>query len=577
MAIQIDETALTRALILIDKVWAAVDPGPWTLSETARPVARLPDFSEAAAIARAETGKALLAEFEGVGVDGLPRDLAATLGVARDIAARWAKCADWYWLAFDPSQVGFFALFAPSAYGGGFLLSALAQVFADHAFKSAGDVDRYLALVSDYARIVRQFDARTRGQFERGIVMPAPQIDPSIAVMTGLKARAPATLMVAAERLAEVDAQDAQARIEARIAAEVVPAFDDLIAYLSAPTYRAQAPRSVGLTQYPGGAEVYDELVRLHLTQDLSVAQVHEAGHARMRAIRAQMQALIDQVGFSGDPIAYLEAIKQDPAWRAEGEAAIGAVFRRYIDRIAPHVEASFNFKAQAGHDVAPLPAALEGAMTFGYYDAPKQAGDIGRFVFNTRNLSQGPLMNVASLNYHELVPGHHLHMASQRENTDLHPMRKAAFCNAFNEGWAEYAATLAGEMGMYAEPEEQFGRLVMDAFLTCRLVVDTGMNALGWSLEDARDYMRQNAFMPEAEIASESLRYSCDIPGQSLAYKLGDTYLLELREAMKAALGNRFDLRDFHDAVLKPGALPLPVVKANVEAATARILAAAE
>lgn len=576
MTIQIDETALTRALILIDKVWAAVDPGPWTQSDGTQPVARLPDFSEDAAIARAKIGQSLLAEFEGVNVEGLPRDLAATLGVARDVAARWSKYADWYWLAFDPSQVGFFALFAPSAYGGGFLLSSLGQVFAGCAFKEAGDVDRYLALVSDYGRIVRQFDERTRGQFERGVVMPAPQIAPSIAVMTGLKDRATATLTVAAERLAAVDAADAQARIAARITAEVIPAFDALIDYLSAPAYRAKAPETVGLTQYPGGAEVYQELVRQHLTQDLTAPQVHEAGHARMRSIRAQMQALMDQVGFSGDAIAYLDAIKQDPAWRAEGEEAIAAVFRRYIDRIAPHVEASFNFKAKAGHDVAPLPAALEGAMTFGYYDTPRKDGDIGRFVFNTRNLSQGPLMNVASLNYHELVPGHHLHMASQRENTDLHPMRKAAFCNAFNEGWAEYAATLAGEMGMYAEPEEQFGRLVMDAFLTCRLVVDTGMNALGWSLEQARDYMRQNAFMPEAEIASESLRYSCDIPGQSLAYKLGDTYLIELREAMKAALGNRFDLKDFHDAVLKPGALPLPVVKANVEAATARILATA-
>ncbi len=570
----VGESILTQALIVIDRVWSAVEPGPWTLSETAQPVSRLPEFSEAAALARAALGQTLLAEIDALDTGALPRDLAATVGVAREVALRWSKAGDWYWLVFDPAQVGFFALFAPTAYGGGFLLNSLGQLFTAHAFKSAGDVDRYLALVSDYARIIRQFDTRTRGQFDRGVVMPAPEIGPSIEVMTGLRGRASGLLSVAAERLAEVDAGDARRRIEARITDEVVPAFDALIAYLSAPAYREKAPETVGLTQYPGGAAVYEDLVRMHLTQDMTVHQVHQAGHARMDSIRAQMQALLDQIGFAGDPLTYLDAIKQDPRWRAEGETAIAEVFRRYIDRMAPHIERSFSFMPEAGYDVAALPSALEGAMTFGYYDAPKKAGDLGRFVFNTKNLSQAPLMNVASLNYHELAPGHHFHIASQRENTSLHPLRKASFCNAFNEGWAEYAATLAGEMGMYAEPEEQFGRLVMDAFLTCRLVVDTGMNAMGWSLEQARDYMRQNAFMPEAEIASESLRYGCDIPAQSLAYKLGDTYLLELRAAMKTALGARFDLKDFHDAVLKPGALPLPLVKANVEAETARILA---
>jgi uncharacterized protein (DUF885 family) len=194
--------------------------------------------------------------------------------------------------------------------------------------------------------------------------------------------------------------------------------------------------------------------------------------------------------------------------------------------------------------------------------------------MFNGPNLSAGPLNNIGALNYHELVPGHHFHLATQNENETLHPLRRKTFINAFNEGWAEYAATLAGEMGMYPKTEEKFGRLMMDAFLTCRLVVDTGMNTLGWSLEQARDYMRENAFMPETEIRSESVRYSCDIPGQALAYKLGDTVLLEARETMRAALGNRFDIRDFHDAVLKPGALPLSVVKENVEAETARIAA---
>jgi uncharacterized protein (DUF885 family) len=284
------------------------------------------------------------------------------------------------------------------------------------------------------------------------------------------------------------------------------------------------------------------------------------------------MSELLGRIGFDGTPEGYLRTIERDPAWRAEGEEALSAVFNRYIARIEPHIDACFRFKPTADHGVEALPRAFASSMTFGYYDAPNPDHPIGRYLFNAENLAGNALANVAALNYHELVPGHHFHLASQRENEALHPVRANSFVNAFNEGWAEYAATLAGEMGMYREPEEQFGRLMMDSFLTCRLVVDTGMNALGWTLEQARDYLRANSFMPETEIRSETLRYSSDIPGQSLAYKIGEDYLVARREEMRARLGERFDIRDFHDAVLMPGALPLPMVGEKVARVTAAL-----
>jgi uncharacterized protein (DUF885 family) len=286
------------------------------------------------------------------------------------------------------------------------------------------------------------------------------------------------------------------------------------------------------------------------------------------------MQGLLARVGFAGTPAEYVRKIESDPKWRATGSEEVAAVFNRYIERMAHRLDEYFAFKPAAGHAVAPLPEALSASMTFGYYDPPSRTTATGRYLFNAQNLSRNALANIAALNYHELVPGHHMHVASQRENDALVPLRKHNLVNAFNEGWAEYAATLAGEMGMYREPEEQFGRYMMDAFLTCRLVVDTGMNVLGWTLEQARDYMRACSFMPEVEIKSESIRYSCDIPGQALAYKLGDSYLLALRERMRAALADRFDIRDFHDAVLKPGSLPLALVAANVEASIERLAA---
>jgi uncharacterized protein (DUF885 family) len=331
----------------------------------------------------------------------------------------------------------------------------------------------------------------------------------------------------------------------------------------------------VGIWQYPGGAAIYAELVRQHTNLDLTPQQVHEIGIARIGRIRAGMDALLEEAGFEGSLRDYLRALEGDPDWRAEGPEAIGAVFERYIRRIEPHIDSYFNFKPKAPHGVDALPEALAGSMTFGYYDAPSPSRDTGLYLFNARNLEGNAMANIAALNYHELVPGHHFHLASQRENETLHPIRAHSFVNAFNEGWAEYAATLAGEMGMYEETAERFGRLMMDSFLTTRLVVDTGMNALCWTLEEARDYMRANSFMPETEICSESLRYSCDIPGQALAYKLGEDFLMERREEMRSSLGDQFDIREFHDAVLMPGALPLPLVAENVARRTRELAAA--
>ncbi len=571
------EQAIDRALRLIDRAMADM-PTVGQLATIGRgtPVLRLPDFSEGAVLARSARARALMVDIDALDHRLLPPSIAATLSVARVNAYRWSHEGDWYWLVLDPLRVGFFGMFAPTAYCGGFFLNTLLPLFTGYQFQEQGDVDRYLGLIADFARVVRQFDERTIGQAERGIRMPVAQLDQTITLVRKQMVSLSATLHVDHARLAEHGGAATAALIGDRIASSVEPAFAALLATLEHPDYRRAAPQMVGLAQYPGGSEVYTELVKLSLSLDMAVAEVHAAGHARIARIRGEMQTLFDAIGFEGDAHAYVAELAEQPQWRAEGAEAIGALFRRYIDRIAPHIDAHFNFRPSADHDVAPLPAAMSAAMTFGYYAPPTEHEPIGKFIYNADNLGRGALNNVAALNYHELVPGHHFHIASQRENIDLHPLRQESSFNAFNEGWAEYAATLAGEWGMYATPEEKFGRMMMDSFLSCRLVVDTGMNALGWSLERARDYMRANSFMPETEICSETIRYSCDVPAQALAYKLGDAFLLEQRERMQSALGDRFDIRDFHDAVLIPGGLPLPMVAANVEAATQRLLAKA-
>jgi uncharacterized protein (DUF885 family) len=205
--------------------------------------------------------------------------------------------------------------------------------------------------------------------------------------------------------------------------------------------------------------------------------------------------------------------------------------------------------------------------MTFGYYQIPTSTNPEGDYLYNGSRLPERSLLNAAALIYHELLPGHHFQLNLQKENAALPVWRRQSLDeNAFVEGWGEYASSLAGEMGMYGDPWDACGRLAMDAFISTRLVVDTGMNALGWSRERAIQFMKDNTFEGDLQIASESLRYSTDIPAQALAYKLGSLEIRRLREKAAAALGPKFDPRRFHDAVLGSGTLPLSVLARKID-----------
>lgn len=529
---------------------------------------RVPDLSFEGIAERSRRAAAMLARIEALDTADLPAELVLILRMIDFTMRRQSQDSGAYWLVIDPTGLGMYGMFAWTAYNGGMIVNGVAQYARAFGFETASDADRYLAFVSDVAAMIDQLDARTKGQAERGIYMPQVQLDQAVPLLGGFKANLMASLAVKAERFANIEAPHFPRELEHRLEHLIGPAMDGATATLN-DEYRRRAPVDVGLSQYPGGREVYETLVRLHTTLDLSAGEVHRMGLERTTGIRAAMADIRREVGFAGDDRAYLETLMNDAAWRAETEGDVARFFQRYIDRLTLKYNDYFDFQSPNPYGVAPLPAALEAAMTFGYYDMPRKGKPSGDYVFNGANLIKTQLSNVAALNYHELVPGHHLHLTVQQSNDAVHPLHNDAFFNAFNEGWAEYAATLAGEAGMYREPAERFGRLVNEAFLTCRLVVDTGMNAFGWSLEQARDYMREHGFFPETEIRSETIRYSCDLPGQALAYKTGDAEIMRLREKMRARLGERFDIKDFHRAMLHPGGMPLPVLEWHLDQVT--------
>jgi uncharacterized protein (DUF885 family) len=344
----------------------------------------------------------------------------------------------------------------------------------------------------------------------------------------------------------------------------VAPAFDRLAAFMES-TYRARASAGVGLSQYPGGREYYQFLIRRHTGLPLTPEQIHAIGVEEVTRLEAALDQVRRDAGFSGSLQDFHKYLRTDRRFMAKSAEDIGDRMMKAIARIEPKVDAFFPLKPQAPYGVKRLDPALEPSMTYGYYEMPAGSEKRGNYRFNGSKAEERSVLMAEAVIYHELVPGHHFQIMLQRENTSLIPYRRSAAFTAYTEGWGEYASDVAGEMGMYADPYARAGRLAMDLFLSTRLVVDTGMNALGWSREKAMAYMREHTFESDLQIDTETLRYSVDTPGQALAYKMGTRKIHELRDLAAAKLGASFDLKAFHGHLLRYGAMPLGVLEGHV------------
>ncbi|MFD4640033.1 DUF885 domain-containing protein [Lentzea sp. NPDC058436] len=526
----------------------------------------IPDLSLEGARGRTLMGKRVLELLDTVDDERLPHDWALTSKLLRHYAESWSLEEEHYWLAIDPTGSMFYAPFAQTPYALGYLMGSVNSLLSAYEFNDDGDVDRYLVLLTDITRMLRQIRERTNGQAQRGIRMHKPQLPAARAMLGQLKATALSTYPVAVSRLTGISEADAvSAEIRRRVVRLVADGFVPLIDQLDA-DYESQAPDGVGMNELPGGEKTYAWLLKLHTTRDLTAEEVHTAGRARMARIEAEMADVRRELGFNGSPVEFALHLGQHPRARAASADDIGERMRRHRDRVESRFDEFFHRRPSAGYDVARLAPALEDSMTWGYYEPPTRAEKRGIYHYNGGKMDSLSVIAAASLVFHELLPGHHLHLTLQTDSKTLPPLRRNASVNAFNEAWAEYAATLAGEMGLYDDPYDRYGRLCMDAFLTSRLVVDTGMNALGWTWAEAKDYLREHTLCAKAEIESDTLRYSCGIPAQSLAYKLGDEAVLRMRDGVRERMGSRFDERDFHAAILDVGALPLPALEWHLE-----------
>ncbi|NUN53221.1 MAG: DUF885 domain-containing protein, partial [Planctomycetaceae bacterium] len=343
--------------------------------------------------------------------------------------------------------------------------------------------------------------------------------------------------------------------------AKVIPAYRDLHSFLSG-EYAGKAREAVGVHAIPGGREAYAFLVRQQTTTDLSPDAIHAVGLEQLEANKAEILSIARAHGHSGDLRSYLDGLLAERRYRLSTREELMERYRAILARMDRELPKWFGLLPRTPYRVDPMPAYKEKDAPAAYYYPPSDDGKRpGIFFANLHDPPSWPTFNMETLSYHEAVPGHHFQIAVALERTGLPSLRRHGHFTAYVEGWAHYTERLADEMGMYSSDEDRVGMLSDQAWRAARLVVDTGLHHLGWPRERALALLRSFKTSPDAETENEIDRYIV-WPGQALSYKVGHLAIHRLREEARAAMGPRFDIRAFHDEVLRHGALPISVLE---------------
>ncbi len=331
-------------------------------------------------------------------------------------------------------------------------------------------------------------------------------------------------------------------------------------------TYIPGCRESIGMSGLPDGEAWYAFRVKQSTTTELTPAEIHQIGLAEVERIRGEMEAIIRDTGFEGSFAEFFDFLRTDPRFFYDDPEELLAGYRDITKRADPELVKLFGRLPRLPYGVTPVPAYAEKSQTTAYYQPGSlEAGRPGQFFANTYDLRSRPKWEMEALSLHEAVPGHHLQIALAQEQEELPWFRRFGGYGAFTEGWGLYAESLGEEMGFYQDSYSKFGQLTYEMWRAVRLVVDTGMHALGWTRQQAIDFFLENAGKAEHDIVVEVDRYIV-WPGQALSYKIGELKLQELRRRAEEELGERFDIRAFHDRVLGSGALPLTVLEARID-----------
>jgi uncharacterized protein (DUF885 family) len=438
-------------------------------------------------------------------------------------------------------------------------------------FKTVADYEKFLRRLDGLVTWTDQAIVNMREGMQKGYTLPRvlterilPQLAahvverPEDSVYWGPVANMPAGFAAA-------DRERLTAAYRAAITGKVVPSYRRLHEFMR-DEYLPRSRTTDGRDALPDGADWYAYLVKDYTTTALDAAQIHAIGLAEVARIHREMQAVMDRVGFKGTRQEFFEFMNTDPRFVWPTREALVAGYADIKNRVDPQLPKLFETLPKADYEVRAVEPFREKSAAGGSYQAASEDGSRpGIFYANTYDLKARPKWAMEALSLHEGNPGHHFQISIAREQRDLPRFRRFGGYTAYSEGWALYAESLGPDLGVYTDPYQYFGRLEGELFRAIRLVVDTGLHAKGWTREQVLEYIDENSATSEARRVAETERYMA-IPGQALAYKIGQMKISELRARAERELGPKFDLRRFHTAVLVDGPLPLDVLEAKID-----------
>ncbi|GHG75575.1 hypothetical protein GCM10010919_29880 [Alishewanella longhuensis] len=474
-----------------------------------------------------------------------------------------------YRLADEIDQYRFDAHFMPLTSESGFH-TFLAMSFQRSVLRQADDYQLYLQRLAAIPGYMTQQTALMREGLARGITQPK-------VVLAGFEQSISSYIAVDAEQsvffqplqrkpdsLDEQQWQQFRQQAAELIRTQVNPAYQAFYNFMVA-DYLPGAREDIAASSLPNGSAFYQNRLEHYTTLQLTPAQVHQTGLAEVARIRAEMQQVIDSLGFEGSFADFINYLRTDPQFyptSADELLRYAAWLSKRADAQLPRF---FNLLPRTPYGVVEVPAEIAPKYTTGRYSGASRDDQAGFYWVNTYALNRRPLYEMEALTLHEAVPGHHLQISLAREQSELADFRRSFYTSAFGEGWGLYAEYLGLEMGFYQDPYSNFGRLTYEMWRAARLVVDTGMHTKGWTRQQAMDFLAENTALSMHNVQTEIDRY-ISWPAQALSYKLGELTIKRLRKQAEEQLADRFDIREFHAVVLGNGSVPLAVLEQQVE-----------